>query len=242
MKFDSDFQRAIFVSSVLLKEIGPDKLPKRLGSGCLIDYEGKRILLTVSHTTKNQGKWCMELRYEPGKGTSLYSLGAMNFLAKGSLASTSLEDIDFSYVEVPASLQPKRQEILSAIEIGEEIPVTVHRLDFHVKPSADSRYGFCGAVMPSLEKHPSDTLLVAELKIYEGLSYLRNEDDYYVFKLPMPHPGHEHFHGTSGAPVIDDEGRVVALVCSGCVETDEIFAISVARYRSVLDILVGKIK
>jgi hypothetical protein len=186
--------------------------------------------------------WCVDVRYEPGKGMWLHGLGAINFLAKGALASTSVEDIDFSYVEVPGTLQPWRQEILSATDIRDEIPVTVHQLDFQVKPSADRRYGFCGAVMASLEKHSSDTFLVASLKVYEGLSYLRSEDDYYVFKLPMRHPGHEYFRGTSGAPMIDDEGRVVALVCSGSIDTDEIRAISVARYRTPLDILAGKIK
>ena len=80
------------------------------------------------------------------------------------------------------------------------------------------------------------------LKVYEGLSYLRSEDDYHVFELPMSHPGHEFFKGASGAPVIDDLGQVVALVCAGCIDTDEIWAISLARFRTVLDILVGKIK
>ena len=236
------FERAIFLSSALLKEIGPNNLPIAMGSGCLVDYEGMRILLTVSHTTKNQGKWSIELRYEPGKGTALRSLGAMNFLLKGTLGGASLEDVDFSYVEVPGDLQPWRQEVLSATEARDDAPVTVHKLDFGAELSADRRYGFCGAVLPSLEKHAAGTFLFADLMVYEGLSYLRSEDEYHVFKLPMAHPGHEYFKGASGAPVIDDEGHVVALVCSGSIDTDEIRAISVARYRTVLDILVGKIK
>jgi hypothetical protein len=236
------FERSIFLSSALLKEIGPDNLPLRMGSGCLVDYEGKRILLTVSHLTKNQGKWCIELRYEPGKGTALRSLGTMNFLVKGTLGGTSLEDVDFSYVEVPGDLQPWRQKVLSATDARDDAPVTVHEFNFGAKLSADRRYGFCGAVLPSLEKHTAGTFLFADLKVYEGLSYLQSEGDYHVFKLPMAHPGHEYFKGASGAPVIDDEGHVIALVCSGRRDTDEIWAISVARYRTVLDIFVGKIK
>jgi len=240
MKFTSDLQKAIFLSSVPLREIDPNNQPIRMGSGCLIDHGGKRILLTAAHVTKNQGRWCIELGYQPGQATSLHSLGPMNFLMKIVLGG-SIHDVDFSYVEVPRDLQPLRQEIIDADTVGEEIPITVHQLDFSIKPSATRKYGFCGTVMHALEKHSGKTFLTAELRSYEGLTYLRDEADYHVFKLPMSHPGHEHFQGTSGAPVLDDQRRVVALVCSGCVSRDEIYAVSIARYRTALDILVGKI-
>jgi hypothetical protein len=53
----------------------------------------------------------------------------------------------------------------------------------------------------------------------------------------LTRPGDEYFKGCSGAPVLDENGNVMALVCCGDAPTDEIWAIAVARYRVALDIL-----
>jgi hypothetical protein len=243
MKFKNRREKQLFVSSVPVRKIGSDKMPRAIASGCLADYGNKRILLTVAHATKKPGKWAIELRYEPGQGTKLYSVGAMNFLKKGTLQSgkLKLKDVDFSYVQVPADLEAFRQEIIDPVTIKEEIPIMVHKLDF-AQPSRRRSYGFCGTVLPSVEKHGSQKYLFAELKTYDGLRYLRSEGDYHIFRLPMAHPGHEQFQGCSGAPILDRVGRVVGLVCGGNTDTNEIWAISPARYRTALDILVGKIR
>lgn len=243
MKFATERQKQLFLSSVLLKKIGRSNLPVAMATGCLVEYQDKHLLLTVSHATGDQGKWALELRYDPRMGkTALYSLGPMQFLKKGSLKLGTVEDIDFSYTEVPQDVRAYRQEIVNRSEVKDEMPVTVHRIDLDVKPSTTQKYGFCGAVLPSVEIHHEQNYLFAELKIYDDLSYLRSEDDYHIFKLPEPHPGDEQFQGCSGAPVIDNEGRVVGLVCSGEQSTDEIWAISVARYRTALDVFVGNIR
>lgn len=233
----SAFESRLFLSSVPLKKIGADGLPQSIASGCLIDYRGKRILLTVSHATKDQGRWAIELRYEPGKGTQLYGLGAMRFLMKGSLNSSKLTDLDFSYVEVPRSIRSYRQEIIPPDTVKSETPISVHTPDFDSQPSSALKYGFCGLVKPTLEEHFGTTYLAGELKIYAGLSHLRTEGDYHVFKLPTPHEGHENFQGCSGAPVLDEAGNVVGLVCSGDKDKDEIWAFALSRYRVALDIL-----
>lgn len=234
------FETRVFLSSVPLKRIGNDGLPLSIASGCLIDYKGKRILLTVSHATKRAGRWAIELRYEPGKGTRMHGLGPMHFLKKGSLASSKLTDLDFSYVVVPETIRAYRQEIVPPGKVKSETPISIHTPDFTCLPSASLQYGFCGLVKPSLEEHFGKTYLAGELKTYIGLTYLRAEDDYYVFKLPTPHQGHEQFQGCSGAPVLDEAGNVVGLVCSGDVGKDEIWAFAIARYKVALDLLVAE--
>jgi|GEM_PF-6867996 len=47
--------------------------------------------------------------------------------------------------------------------------------------------------------------LITELRTYTN-QYMGDEDDYYVFELPFAHPGHEHFQGCSGAPIVDAKG------------------------------------
>lgn len=74
------------------------------------------------------------------------------------------------------------------------------------------------------------------------MTYQGMQDDLYKFKLPKKHPGHEYFRGTSGAPIMDNEGNVVALVCEGDVNEDLIFGVSIKQYKSSLDIEVGNMK
>ena len=83
------------------------------------------------------------------------------------------------------------------------------------------------------------TFFTSQLKRYDGLIYLRTEEDRHFFKLPIEHPGHLEFKGCSGAPILNSAGMPVALVCGGDTERNEIYGVSLSHYRSVVDILVG---
>jgi len=146
------------------------------------------------------------------------------------------------HVEVPSDLVAFRQELDHDGNVIKEIPIHVFKIDFNVEPTVDEKYGFAGCVKPRIEHHNLQTYVASELMIYPDLKYQRSENEFDVFKLPMKHPGHDNFRGCSGAPVIDSKGNVVALVCHGYVDRDEIYAISVKRYQVVIDILVGNIK
>jgi len=67
------------------------------------------------------------------------------------------------------------------------------------------------------------------------MTFQRAEGDFYFFKLPSPHPGHESFKGCSGAPIVDSEARVVALVCGGDPATNEIHGIALKKNEAVLE-------
>ena len=236
---DIEFEKRLFVSSVPLVELNADRKPIGFGSGCLIDYAGKRILLSVCHVTGNQANWAIQLRYHPGKGTLLRQLGSMHFLAKASRSNPVLRNVDFSYVEVPSDLEAYRQDIVALDQIKSEIPITVHQPSLEDVPQTGNRYGFCGLVKYTHEMHFDQFCVGADFRIHTGLSFLRTEDDYHVFRLPFDHPGHEHFKGCSGAPVLSDTGALVALVCRGRMEFNEIVAISTSAYKTALDILVA---
>ena len=124
----------------------------------------------------------------------------------------------------------------------QEVPIHVFMPDFDIEPTEGEVYGFAGCVKPSIENHKGQTYVFSELTVYSDLKFQRFENDFYVFKLPMKHPGHDDFRGCSGAPVIDSKGNVVALVCHGFEDRDEIYAISIKRYKVVIDILVRNLK
>ncbi len=195
----------------------------------------------MSHATGDQGNWAIQLRYIPGKGAALYQLGAMYFLETGSLADLRVKEVDFSYVEVPSELCAYRQEVASLATIKSEIPITVHNMSFEEVPQCGVSYGFCGIVFPTYEEHFGQFCVGGEPRVYSGLTYLRTEDDYHVFSLPFEHPGHKHFEGCSGAPVVSEHGGIVGLVCGGDEKTKEVWAVSTNTYKVVIDVLIGNI-
>jgi len=84
--------------------------------------------------------------------------------------------------------------------------------------------------------------LFSESRLVLYMKYVGKEGELYKFKLPQKHPGHEYFRGTSGAPIIDNEGNTIALVCEGDIDEDLIFGISIRQYKSALDIEVGNVR
>lgn len=236
------FEEKLWLSSVPLVSVNPNGRPTGMASGCLIDYSGRRILLSVSHATGNGGIWAIQQQYVPGKGAELYRMGGMNFLKRATMDHPAFEDIDFSYAEVPPSTFAKRQKINPITEeIEFEEYITVHQLSLDSVPMVNSSYGFSGLVKSSLEHHADNLCLVSELRVYSGLSYLRTDGNYHYFKLPFKHPGHEHFKGCSGSPILSESGEIVALLCGGNEETSEVWGISLKAYKLPIDILIGNL-
>jgi hypothetical protein len=138
----TDFSTRLYLSSVQLNRLDDMQKPAGFASGCLIDYFGKRVLLTVAHAAGKQGNWAMQVKYVPGMGTQNQPLGSMHFLAKASLTDPTLREVDFSYAEIPATVLPYRQEIESKDVITREAPITVHRTTLEDNPHSASTYGF----------------------------------------------------------------------------------------------------
>lgn len=229
------FDTLLYSSSCQLVELNSRLLPVNYASGTIIRFKGKKILLTVFHATGNQNNWALQLEYIPKKGTKNFQLGPMNFLMKVHIQKQDIEDVDLSYVEIPESIEAFRQEIEFPNKIKNKVGITVHETDLSKAPELNANYGFCGMVMPETEEHFGNIFVDGTLRIYEQIRFVRTENDYYVFELPFDHPGHKHFEGCSGAPVIDEDGNIVGLVCYGNDETNEIFVIALTSYKLAIE-------
>jgi len=227
----------IKLSSIPLRKLDRNRMPIRFAAGCLIDFKKKRLLLTVQHATGDMGNWAVEVRYEPSKGTRLFPLNAMTFLASTSINNPKFQDIDFSYVSVPKNFVSYFQVIKPNGQIVLEEKRKVCLAEFDEEPKRTESYGFSGYVMPT---RISNALIMVH-KIYLDLKYIGIEDDYYIFKLPMRYPGHEHFQGCSGAPIIDTRGKAVALVCKGDIDKNQIYGISLKKYKIALEVTYGEL-
>lgn len=242
------------VSSVALATINALNLPESFASGCLMNYHGRRILLTVAHAADEPAPLALSLGWEPSiRRMKLWKLGGLSFLVRGQLdtRSTALDqmrvtDVDFAYVDVPSHLEPRLEKIDPHTgNITNSRTCTVWSAAAIGDPESRGRYGFAGHTKPRLEEHPlitKDVMLCStELRVCFPLSFVRRHDDLLAFRLPVDHPGHDYFRGCSGAPIVDADGHVVALVCSGDVASSTIFGISLRHYQVALDVHIGRI-
>lgn len=230
-----DWVSKIILSSIPIRQLDELRKPVGFASGCLIDYFNKRIIMTVAHATGNNKNWGIEIKSKEMIGTQLYNIGAMTFLTLGNISTDKIKDVDFSFATVPNDLQPLYQEINETGEIINQIPREILHVNFDIEPSTNKKYGFFGQSNFSID----NSYLHSQSKLVLDLKYVGLDEDYYKFKLPAKHPGHDYFRGSSGAPILDTDGNAIALVCYGDDKEDLIFGVALKKYKSAIDIEVG---
>lgn len=244
-------QSELEVSSVSLVPLDNRDLPGGMGSGCLMDYYGHRLLLTVLHNTFSGRPLALEIEWvEEKRRMAMWKLGGLHSLDRAQLdpggnLRAQPGYIDFAYVDLPTDIAPRLQKIdWYTTQITESRPATVWSASAISEPTASARYGFAGHTKPSLEDHslvvPDVKCRFTELRTCFPLTYVASQGDFHLFRLPVEHPGHDSFKGCSGAPIIDEDGHVVALVSRGDTEQSLIYGLSLQRYRFALDIHTGR--
>lgn len=230
-----DWIKKVTMSSVPLRQLNELRQPIGFASGCLIDYYGKRIILSVAHATGNNGNWVIEIKSKEKVGTQVYQIGAMMFLTVSDINTGKIRDVDLSYASVPTNLQPYYHDINEIGQIVNQVPREILNVNFDIEPIKEKKYGFFG----QSEFSTTNFNMLSQSKLVLDLQFVEFEDDYYKFKLPIKHPGHKYFKGTSGAPILDTDGNIVSLVCKGDDKEDIIYGIALKKYKSALDIEVG---
>lgn len=224
------------VTSVPLRRLDVGDIPVGIASACLIDYQGRRFLLSVQHAVDMGAKdWIIDLGYDPSKGTEFYRPRSFNYVMEMTRGTGVIREIDFCYTEVPNDLISIYQHVTPR-GISDERPRHVFETELTATPDPEQIFAFAGEVKP--EYHGPSTV-VTEMHVFPGLRYLRTEGEFHVFQLPVPHPGHQQFRGCSGAPIVDMNKSVVALVCDGDIPTNTIRGVSLARYKFAVDFICG---
>jgi hypothetical protein len=80
-----DWISKVILSSIPLRQLNEVRKPVGFASACLIDYFGKRIILSVAHATGNNKNWGIEIKSKEKVGTQVYQIGAMMFLTVGNI-------------------------------------------------------------------------------------------------------------------------------------------------------------
>ena len=227
-----DWLRWVLTTSIPLCQLDPSGQVVSRATGVLVGFAGRRFLLSVEHAVRRGTRgWAIELGFNPNAGTEVYYLNAFAYCAEYRSDTATMRELDLCFAEVPTALQ-SRYEYRTPLGLFDQRPHHVFEPDLNALPSAQSQFAFAGRVSP--EKHGPDTF-VFDMVVYPGLRYLRSEDEIHIFQLPVQHPGHEAFKGCSGAPIVDVNKRVVALVTSGDVASNTIQGISLARIKPSLE-------
>jgi hypothetical protein len=221
----------IMISAIPIRKLNINHNVIGNRSGCLINYHGSRFILTAAHHIEPDQRWAAEIRANyHNHMTQVYLLGGLTFLFTGNLETGEVRQVDLAYQSVPGDLISYHQEFTVADGLTRESERPVFPLIEDVALNRRALYGFCGQANVDIAAQAG--YLGLDHRFEPDLRYVRDEDDLHVFRLNHAHPGHEYYEGCSGAPILDSQGRLVALVVGGG-EGDLIYAISPQVYANV---------
>jgi len=220
-----DILRKLRVSSVHLVNLDSDDQPKGIASGCLLDCERSRLLITVAHAQQDGAPLAIELGWDEGQRQVVYHkvsrLTTMEFSFKlpqgvetDTLEATDIEintNIDFAFAKIPITVSPLCQQLNESGKILASDSCTIWTMESITAPNPDQQYGFAGRTKPQLEKHAVVNILSTVFRVRYPLKFVGEQNGFYVFLLPDEKPSPGLFKGCSGAPIIDMDGHVVAL-------------------------------
>lgn len=232
--------------------------PKGIGSGCVIRFMDKDILLTVAHVTDldNAGTCIVTGQPVINNTTPMYSVGAMTYLDKFDITKYEeqleilktepdrIEEIDFGLIDFSfATLQHKVELLQQEIEFKElKVPSSnkiIIETELDKKPEVETEYCFFGRIKPNYFKGtPMGDIFETQQVVYGGLKFIKQVGNYYEFELPNEIKDHADFKGTSGAPIMDSNGNVVSLVTHGYTGAKNIYGIALADFKSGVEAMI----
>lgn len=219
-----------------LRRLGGEGNPNGFGSATLLDHQGRRFALTAHHVIPvGADGWFLDLRFCAVKGTETYTPGHWHTVAEFRRASSSVVHVDFSFAEIAVDLNTSYQERSPWVS-GEAQDRHIFHTSDVADPNREDIYAFAGETRP--EQHAPGSIAM-QMNVFPGLQFVGTTDELHTFKLPVAHPGHAEFRGCSGAPILDTNRRVVALLVGGDEDTNTVQGVSMSRLLPALDLYCG---
>lgn len=226
----------LLLTSIPLAHLGEDGQPLGFGSGTMLDHEGRRFLITAEHVVKLDSKgWAIVVQQHHDGRLEYYKPHAFVHVGEGRRSDGVHRLLDLCAAQVSPELQTW-YEYRTPRGLFDKRPHHVFDSAELASPRADQVYGFSGRVRTEMH-YPGE--FASEMTVFPGLSYLRTEVEHQVFSLPVPHPGHDAFRGSSGSPMCDFSRRLVSIVVSGHVESNTVRGVEIHRVLPALHFLAG---
>jgi hypothetical protein len=224
----------LLLTSIPLVHVGEDDEVLAFGSGTMIDFDGRRFLVTAGHVAKIDSKgWAIVVQQHPDGRLEYYKPHAFVHVGEGRRSTQSLRMLDLCVAQVRPDLATW-YEFRTPRGLFDKRPHHVFDVSALPVPEQDQIYGFSGRVR--MEMHGPQSF-ASEMTVFPGLTYLQTEEEEHVYSLPVPHPGHEAFRGSSGSPMCDFAKRLVSIVVRGNEGDSTIRGVAIQRILPALQFL-----
>jgi len=211
--------------------------PISAGSGVLYQTGERLFLLSALHVFKRQG-WFLEMDYVVGGNTLSIEVPPVNWLVAGTITdskiSVSEQPDGFAWVEFDL---PKLKAKLKAEQEKYKKPITlpVYRGPIAEMAKPDEPYAFAAA--PPRDYVPSIVQLIREPVFELHMAYEGDDErGFYRFSLARQHQGDAAYKGSSGSPIADRNGKIVALVQGGSQAENVVYGVPLARYSKYMNL------
>ena len=141
-------------------------------------------------------------------------------------------DLTFSKINEPLDLRQPAMDFDSfKIEASQKI---ILHLESATIPNKEKEYGFYGKVKPKY----SGIHLIMTPTLKHSLKYHRTNGYFHMFLAPEIIKSADDYRGCSGAPIIDSEGKIVALACKVVEGSKIIYGFSIQECMKLIDLAI----
>lgn len=236
-------------SSLHLIVVKPDNIePVGFGSGCIVKYKSRYFLLSVAHVTDLEGlATCIETNLPTeGRGSQLYSVGAMSYYDEYKLLPSvdvstikTIEELldvngktlDITFCEIKEQvelLQPEWDFGGFKIEKGEKVLLNLEEAG---EPENGKLFGLCGRIRQDV----TGAYIKSQPTLKLGLEYKGIRGREHVFLTPEIIKDADDYRGCSGAPILDEDGKLVALASRILKGSRLLYGFSIDECKRLLD-------
>ena len=195
-------------------------------TGTLVEFQNRLFVISVAHAVPKDTKgWALEVGLDPRHGIEVFHINTFAYAAEFTRSTATYRELDLCFAEIDADIEPK-YELRTPRGLFDQRPRHIFKPEDFSEPDPKSKFAFSGRIRH--ERHGED-VFVSEMAVYPGLKYLGTKQENHEFDLPVSHPGHDAFHGCSGSPVVDLQGRLVGLLTSGVVAKNTVTGIAIQR-------------
>lgn len=233
-------------SSIQVFIAKPDEpKPVGFGSACIIRYLDRDFFVSVSHVTDWDGLATFLETNMPfdERGPILKTIGGICYFDQIKVTP------DMPFEDFEAVLETgKRLDIAFAEYNGEDVELLQPEMDFKtfkveasaklslfmedaVEPTKEERYGFYGKI-----RHKYNGIQLSMTPtLKHSLKFHRVKGHFYMFLAPEVITDKEDYEGCSGAPILDSQGRIVALACAIVTNSKIIYGFPILECKKLLD-------
>lgn len=240
-------EELIVKSSIQIYQADKDILkPEGFGSGFIAKYLDQTFLKSVSHVTNNDGLATFLETNLPtqDRTTPLKPIGGLIYydllkVTEGmdlsnfeNLIENNGERIDITFAKLKEQFELKQPAMDFGYFKVEEGDKVMLNLDNAAVPNKENIYGFYGKVRPNYEG--PNLKMTPTLK--NGLKFHRTNGYFHMFLAPKIIRDKDDYCGCSGAPILDSDGRIVALACKIVVNSKIVYGFSIQECMKLIKI------